>query len=136
VLSSFPLGGSPHGTSLVLGGTSPHARGDPGLYRPGQARGLRRASPADPFGLVDLAQRRPYRADREEELCVGVTAGGMVTPVGGHGHRLNFGLARRTTVSVPGNPIRIAYSLPSRYASLSPGMVKAHHPVHVISPFV
>jgi hypothetical protein len=52
------------------------------VYRPGQACGLRRAGPADPFRLVDLGKRRPDRADREEEVCIGVTAGGIITPVG------------------------------------------------------
>jgi hypothetical protein len=27
----------------------------------------------DPFSLVDLAKRGPYRADREEEACFDVT---------------------------------------------------------------
>jgi hypothetical protein len=57
-------------------------RPDRVVYRPGQARGLRWAGPADPFGLVDLAQRGPHRADREEEVGIGVAAGGIVTPVG------------------------------------------------------
>jgi len=104
------------------------------VYRPGQARGLRWAGPADPFSLVDLAQRGPYRADREEEVCIGVTAGGIVTPVGAYGHRANFDLAWQITVPVPENPIRIAYSLPSPYASLRPSMVKKHHLVHMILP--
>jgi hypothetical protein len=30
-----------------------------------QTLGLRWAGPADPFGFLDLAQRRPGRADRE-----------------------------------------------------------------------
>jgi hypothetical protein len=38
---------------------------------------LRRAGPADPFRFADLAQGGPGRADREEQVRVGVTAGGI-----------------------------------------------------------
>jgi hypothetical protein len=107
------LGRSPQGPPLVLGGTSPHTRGDPVINRPGQARSPRWAGQADSFRLVDLAQRGPDRADREEEFCVHVAAGGLVTPVGPDGHRGHFAVAWRITVWVAENPIRIAYSLPS-----------------------
>jgi hypothetical protein len=76
----------------------------------------------------------PHRADREEEVGIGVAAGGIVTPAGAYGHRANLDLTWRITVPVPGIPIRIAYSLPSLYASLSSTMVKTHRLVHVISP--
>jgi hypothetical protein len=132
-LSLLP-GRSPQSAPLVFGGTSPHARGDLLVYRPGQARGLRWAGPADAFGLADLAQCGPYRADREEEVGIGVAAGGIVTPAGVYGHRANFDRIWRITVPVRENPIRIAYSLLSSYASLSPTMVTTHHLVHVISP--
>jgi hypothetical protein len=60
---------------------------------------LRWASPADPFGLIDLAQRGPDRADREEEVGIGVAAGGEVTPVDVYGHAASSRLPS-------GNPIR------------------------------
>jgi len=101
------LGRPPEGAPLVLGGTSPHARGDSVVYRPGQARGLRWAGPADPFSLVDLAPRGPHRADREEEVCIGVTAGGVVTPVGTYGHRAGSrGRDIRSAARTPFRPVR------------------------------
>src|SRR5713101_4916075 len=45
------------------------------------------AGRAYPFSLTDLGKRGPDRADREEEVCIGVTAGGILTPVGAYGHR-------------------------------------------------
>jgi hypothetical protein len=48
---------------------------------------LRRAGPADPLRLADLDQRGPGRADREEQLRIGVAAGGVVTPGRAGGHR-------------------------------------------------
>jgi hypothetical protein len=47
---------------------------------------LRRADTADPFRLVDLAQRGPGRADREEQVRIDVAAGDIVAPVREHGH--------------------------------------------------
>ena len=46
-----------------------------------------RTAAADPPGVPDLAQRGPGRADREEQLRIGVAAGGVVTPVQLYGHR-------------------------------------------------
>jgi 6-methylsalicylate decarboxylase len=64
--------------SVLLGigpGNPARLGGDHSVHRPGQACSLRWAGPADPFSLVDLERRRPYRADREEEVCSDVTAG-------------------------------------------------------------
>jgi hypothetical protein len=57
------------------------------VQRPGQALALRRTGPADPFCLVDLAQHGPGRADRKEQVRIGVAAGGIVTPIRVCGHR-------------------------------------------------
>jgi hypothetical protein len=65
------------------------------------------------------AQCGPYRADWEEEVCIGVTAGGIVTPGSAHGHRPNFDLAWRTTVPGSGESDRMAYSLPSHMPASS-----------------
>jgi len=54
---------------------------------PGQALDLRRAEEADRFRLFDLAQRGPGRADREEQVRIGVAAGGFAAPVPVYGHR-------------------------------------------------
>src|SRR5690242_4964324 len=80
-------GQGPDGAPLVWRGGSPHAIGDPVFQGPGQARGSRRAGPADPFRLADLAQCGPGRTDREEQVRVGVAAGGIVTPGRAGGHR-------------------------------------------------
>jgi hypothetical protein len=48
---------------------------------------LHRTGAADPFRLFHLAQRGPGRADREEQVRIGVTAGDVLTPVRVHGHR-------------------------------------------------
>jgi hypothetical protein len=77
---------APHDTPLVLTGASPHPVRDPVVQRPGQALDLFRADAADPFRLFDLAQRRPGGADREEQVRIGVEAGGILTPVRVHGH--------------------------------------------------
>src|SRR5204863_3955409 len=66
-----------HGAALFVGGASPDAGGDAVLQRPLQARRPRRAALADPFGLVDLTQREPGRADREEQIRIGAGAGGV-----------------------------------------------------------
>jgi hypothetical protein len=44
-------------------------------------------SAVDSFSLVNLAQRVPGRADREEQVRIGVAAGGILTPVHAYGHR-------------------------------------------------
>ena len=44
---------------LVRCGTSPYTIGNSVVQRPGQALSLRRAGPADPFRLVNVAQRGP-----------------------------------------------------------------------------
>ena len=80
-------GRAPDGAPLVLCGASPHAIGDPVVERPGQASGFHRAAPADPLRLVNLAQRGSSRANREEQIRIGVAAGRFVTPVRGSGHR-------------------------------------------------
>jgi hypothetical protein len=84
--SRHSSGQAPHSAPLFPGGTSPHAIDDPVIERPGQALGLRRAGPADPFRFADLAQGGPGHADREEQVGVGVAAGGGVTPVRARGH--------------------------------------------------
>jgi hypothetical protein len=78
---------APDRTPLVLRGASPHAICDAVFQRPGQALDLRRAQEADPFRLVNLAQRVPGRADREEQVRIGVAAGGILAPVHAYSHR-------------------------------------------------
>src|SRR6185437_8965537 len=90
LLSLLPLAvGQPlaHGAPLLVGGASPDPGGDAVLQRPLQARRPRRAAMADPFGLVDLTQREPGRADREEQVRIGAGTGGIVTPVHRRAHR-------------------------------------------------
>ena len=71
----------PHPARTLLRCAARHAIDDPVIQRPGQALGLRRAGPVDPFRFADLTQGGLGRADREEQVRVGVAAGGVVTPV-------------------------------------------------------
>jgi hypothetical protein len=48
--------------------------GDRSVHRPGQARGLRWAGPADPFSLVDLARRGPMQPDPDIAMADARTA--------------------------------------------------------------
>jgi len=60
------------------------------VQRPGQALGLNRTGPADPFRLVKVAQRGSGRAGREEQVRIGVAASGILTPAGIYRHRAGF----------------------------------------------
>ena len=67
--------------ALFLGGAAPHARvlvGGEGVL---EARGLSVAFPADGLGVLDLLDRRAGGAHREEQVGIGVAAGGDVAPV-------------------------------------------------------
>src|SRR5690606_18906351 len=69
--------------ALLLGGTAPDAGvlvgGDGEL----ETRGLGVALVADGLGVGDLLDRRAGGADREEEIRIGVAAGGVATPLVG-----------------------------------------------------
>jgi hypothetical protein len=103
--------GATDGAPLFLGGTAPDASGDGVPQRPGEARRPRRACPADPFSLINLSQCGPGRADREEEVRIGVAAGGLVTPVRAPGQRresparfLGSRRSHRSFLCCEGNP--------------------------------
>src|SRR5580658_4474003 len=66
---------------LVLAQPTPDARVLAALECPLQTWLHHGASLADSFGIVDLQQRGTRVPDREEQLRIFVTAGGVVTPV-------------------------------------------------------
>src|SRR5690625_3428047 len=67
--------------ALVLAHAAPDAAVLTALQGPPQARGAHRTRPAHLFGLLDLDQGRAGIPDREEQLGVLVSAGGVVAPV-------------------------------------------------------
>src|SRR5215467_12478270 len=66
---------------FVFAHAAPHARVLPALHRPLQAALDYRAPAADAFGFFDLKQRWACVADREEQLRIHLTTGGVVAPV-------------------------------------------------------
>src|ERR1700761_814475 len=95
-------GGSADIAPLALGGTSPDTRHETEFHRRRQAPLLHRAAQADPFGYVGLVQYGPGPVNREEQVRIGVEAGGIVTPVRASDHR-----------TVPPAPIRLRQVRPS-----------------------
>jgi hypothetical protein len=68
-------------TALAFRKAAPDAEGSMVVKRPVQAPCLNRARPAQSPGLVYRLQRRARGAFGEEQIWVGVTAGGTQPPV-------------------------------------------------------
>src|SRR5204863_1115230 len=66
---------------FVLAHAAPHARVLPAVHRPLQAALDYRAPAAHALGFFDLEQRWTCVADREEQLRIHLTTGGVVAPV-------------------------------------------------------
>jgi hypothetical protein len=74
-------GGSADVAPFALGGTSPNTKHEAQVRRKRQAPLLHWAAQADPFGYVNLVHYGPGRVNREEQVRIGVDAGGIVAPV-------------------------------------------------------
>src|SRR6266480_1867429 len=83
---------------FVFAHAAPHARVLPALHRPLQAALDHRAAAAHGLGLFDLEQRWACVADREEQLRIHLTAGGVVAPV----HAVHSSITAGLTARNPG----------------------------------
>src|SRR5258708_25266156 len=99
------------GTPFVLAQSAPDARVLPALECPLQARLHNGTAPAYLFGLVDLEQRGTRVPNREEQLRIFVTAGGVVTPV----HEIHSFSSR--SVPWPGSVASVQFALVNNFTS-------------------
>src|SRR4249919_274476 len=80
---------------LVLAHAAPDAGVLAALDRPLQAGFHHRTAPAHLFGFVDLEKGGPRVADREEQLRIHLTAGGVMAPVHAGNSSSTAGLVAR-----------------------------------------